>query len=555
MVPVLPSGGAISKRNEDEEESLISPDGTILGGLFSMRRPRDAGAGFSSGLKNVGKGVAAGAASLFVLPAVGASQQGVGGFFKGVGAGVIAAVALPVTGVCVAGYQLARGLVNTPEAIHERSQGRKWDKKTREWKDNWYSLPEEAERVEAEVAARDAEREDEHGRKKKGDGGAASSSAAAAAGAAGAGKGGEGRGGGKSKEVADRELYDALEVPVDASQDEIRRQYYKLALKYHPDKNPDDPQAKEKFQKLGEAYQVLGDEERRMQYDQYGSAAAQDMPIIDSSLFFMMLFGSEELEPYIGKLKMAMFVEMVDRDSKHRQENISEEMFALEQQRREVKLALALRDRIAAYVEATEKKEEHPTAGAEGQDHTSQPSAAGAAQVAEWKTAMRLEAEKLCHSSFGDAIIEAIGWTYENYATQFLGKLDTFLGLGGRYAKMQAQSRTMGNSWKTANAAVRAALAARQLQQMEQRKTRAKERKKKQQHASRKKKAAAGEGGGGGKEDDAEEEKTDSGADNVRTAEDVSHCAMRQRTHADKEKSISLAEGREASRDQGAPYC
>ncbi|PHJ21378.1 hypothetical protein CSUI_004772, partial [Cystoisospora suis] len=133
MVPVsqaTPPGGLLASRHPTPED-LQSPEGTILGGLFSTRKPKDAGAGLSSGLKSVGKGVAAGAASLFVLPAVGATQQGVGGFFKGVGAGVIAAVALPVTGVCVAGYQVARGLVNTPEAIHERSQGKKWDKKNR----------------------------------------------------------------------------------------------------------------------------------------------------------------------------------------------------------------------------------------------------------------------------------------------------------------------------------------------------------------------------------------------------------------------------------------
>lgn len=129
-------------------------------------------------------------------------------------------------------------------------------------------------------------------------------------------EGSGGGGGGSKREVVDKELYDVLEVPTDASQEEIRRQYYKLARKFHPDKNRDDPEAKVKFQKLGEAYQVLGDEDRRLQYDQFGSSAAQDMPIIDSSLFFMMLFGSEELEPYIGKLKMAMFVEMVDKDVK-----------------------------------------------------------------------------------------------------------------------------------------------------------------------------------------------------------------------------------------------
>ena len=115
-----------------------------------------------------------------------------------------------------------------------------------------------------------------------------------------------------TRKVVDTTLYEILEVSPDARPEDIRRQYYRLARKYHPDKNRDDPDAKKRFQQLGEAYQVLGEEERRAQYDLHGQAAAQDMPIIDSSLFFMMLFGSEALEPYIGKLKMAMFVEMVD---------------------------------------------------------------------------------------------------------------------------------------------------------------------------------------------------------------------------------------------------
>ncbi|PHJ21464.1 hypothetical protein CSUI_004697, partial [Cystoisospora suis] len=298
-------------------------------------------------------------------------------------------------------------------------------------------------------------------------------------------KGGDSSGGNEDtnkREVVDKELYEILEVPTDASQEEIRRQYYKLARKFHPDKNRDDPEAKVKFQKLGEAYQVLGDEDRRLQYDQYGSSAAQDMPIIDSSLFFMMLFGSEELEPYIGKLKMAMFVEMVDKDAKHMPENVSDEMFAFEQQKREVELALSLRDRIAPFVELASRNNSN-SKDAEGDGNGSSGktlnSEAIAAAENEWRTKMRLQADKLCHSSFGDAIVEAIGWTYENYATQYLGKLDTFLGLGGRYAKMQAQGRSMGNSWKTANAAVKAAVAARQLQQKEVKRQKNKEKEKK----------------------------------------------------------------------------
>ena len=67
---------------------------------------------------------------------------------------------------------------------------------------------------------------------------------------------------------------------------------------------------------IGEAYQVLGDEERREAYDTLGKSATADMPLIDSSMFFMMLFGSDEFEPYVGKLKMAMYVEMMDSNTK-----------------------------------------------------------------------------------------------------------------------------------------------------------------------------------------------------------------------------------------------
>ncbi|MCI4393334.1 hypothetical protein PGIGA_G00156300 [Pangasianodon gigas] len=69
-----------------------------------------------------------------------------------------------------------------------------------------------------------------------------------------------------------QDLYSVLGIPRTATQKEIKKAYYQLAKKYHPDTNPDDPQAKEKFAKLAEAYEVLSDEVKRKQYDTYGSA-------------------------------------------------------------------------------------------------------------------------------------------------------------------------------------------------------------------------------------------------------------------------------------------
>ncbi|KAM3863901.1 dnaJ heat shock protein family (Hsp40) member A3a [Diretmus argenteus] len=69
-----------------------------------------------------------------------------------------------------------------------------------------------------------------------------------------------------------QDFYQILGVPRTANQKEIKKAYYQMAKKYHPDTNKDDPQAKEKFAQLAEAYEVLSDEVKRKQYDTYGSA-------------------------------------------------------------------------------------------------------------------------------------------------------------------------------------------------------------------------------------------------------------------------------------------
>ncbi|AQT70251.1 Heat shock protein J [Anaerohalosphaera lusitana] len=70
--------------------------------------------------------------------------------------------------------------------------------------------------------------------------------------------------------MAKRDYYDVLGVKKDASADDIKRAYRRLAMKYHPDKNPDDKQAEEKFKECAEAYEVLSNPEKRQRYDQFG---------------------------------------------------------------------------------------------------------------------------------------------------------------------------------------------------------------------------------------------------------------------------------------------
>ena len=69
-----------------------------------------------------------------------------------------------------------------------------------------------------------------------------------------------------------RDYYEVLGVNKSASSSEIKKAYRKLALKYHPDKNPDDNEAEQKFKEAAEAYEVLSNEEKRRRYDQFGHA-------------------------------------------------------------------------------------------------------------------------------------------------------------------------------------------------------------------------------------------------------------------------------------------
>ena len=72
--------------------------------------------------------------------------------------------------------------------------------------------------------------------------------------------------------MAKRDYYEVLEVNRNASETEIKKAYRRLAIKYHPDKNPDDHQAEDSFKEITEAYAVLSDAQKRAAYDQFGHA-------------------------------------------------------------------------------------------------------------------------------------------------------------------------------------------------------------------------------------------------------------------------------------------
>eukprot|EP01057_Protomagalhaensia_wolfi_P001296 Protomagalhaensia_wolfi_Nauph_80__1295@NODE_176_length_3287_cov_86_979988_g133_i0_p1_GENE_NODE_176_length_3287_cov_86_979988_g133_i0NODE_176_length_3287_cov_86_979988_g133_i0_p1_ORF_typecomplete_len329_score63_46DnaJX/PF14308_6/1e39DnaJ/PF00226_31/1_5e05DnaJ/PF00226_31/5_4e03_NODE_176_length_3287_cov_86_979988_g133_i016492635 len=217
-----------------------------------------------------------------------------------------------------------------------------------------------------------------------------------------------------------------------------------------------------KFQEIGEAYQVLCDPERRRQYDEQGKSAADKMDFLDSSLLFAMLFGSEAMEPYIGKLKLATMVEdemdedILDPNDASEWTEFDKDYHEAVQEFRVVVLALKLRDRLQPYVEAQQANSRHA--------------------VIDWKKTQEDAIYRLCQESFGAELVDAVGFTYENYAAHYIERRDRWLG--PIQSKVQLQKRKFDTIWAAVGAASRVSREKRRYEKR-QRRMRAREQ---QQH-------------------------------------------------------------------------
>lgn len=350
------------------------------GELFSLRRPRDAAAGLSSGLKSAGKGLAAGLVGLVAAPAVGAFQEGGKGFAKGAALGIAGAVALPLAGVGTAVVQVGRGLANTPEAIREAIKKEKtWDHDQR----RWIKDPGNALAVDDRKGVRAARQRWERERLE-----------AAAAAAPG------------------DDYYSLLGVTREAGEAEIKKSYYLLARRLHPDKNPGDAEAAAKFQRLSEAYHVLSNPETRASYDRHGKAGV-DHDGVDFSMFFTVLFGSEKFEHLVGELSIATMAAGGDV-AKEELEDIQEE--------RVERLVVMLKTMLKRFEQGDE----------EG-----------------FRVAHRAEAAELAGASFGIELLKAIGKAYKIQGKRAEG------GLGGFGATLKLQKQSLSSGFSAVGAGLK----------------------------------------------------------------------------------------------------
>ncbi|KAL6716686.1 DnaJ-like protein [Lecanora helva] len=162
--------------------------------------------------------------------------------------------------------------------------------------------------------------------------------------------------------VVDTTYYDALGVTPKASELEIKKAYRKLAITTHPDKNPGDETAHARFQAIGEAYQVLSNEDLRKRYDKFGKEeAVPKSGFEDPSEFFGMIFGGEAFVDLIGELSlMKDLTKTMDITAKQMEEEEVVESAEAKMESQDAKDGKADRDG-AAHIPATAPQPSHST--------------------------------------------------------------------------------------------------------------------------------------------------------------------------------------------------
>ncbi|KAH7102452.1 DnaJ-domain-containing protein [Auriculariales sp. MPI-PUGE-AT-0066] len=272
--------------------------------------------------------------------------------------------------------------------------------------------------------------------------------------------------------------YDILGVPVTATTDDVKKAYRRLAIKFHPDKNRDDPDAEEKFKQIAIAYQTLSDPDLRRKYNEFGSKeSAPEGGFVDPEEVFGAIFGGERFIPIIGHISLAhdMKTALQEADDDLDPETPADQTSlagpsssasprppaartkpALSPEERAKKEAKARavaaerakvrEERVAQLVENLDRKLSIYTESATGVNDRE--------VTASWRSICQLEAEELKRESYGVELLQTIGFVYIQKAKHFIASSQSFMGVGGWLHNVQGKYHVFSETVSTLRSAM-----------------------------------------------------------------------------------------------------
>ncbi|KAM3123697.1 hypothetical protein CJJ07_000244 [Candidozyma auris] len=312
--------------------------------------------------------------------------------------------------------------------------------------------------------------------------------------------------------VKDTTYYDILGVAETATEVELKKAYRKQAIKLHPDKNGNDPDAAAKFQELGEAYGILQNPESRKLYDEVGiegmkeNKMAADAADIDPAEFFKMIFGGDSFRDWIGELSMlndmAKTAEILG-DSEEESEKTSEqatndvnskvqdlsvndkkegettvgahtgegrytELNAEIEKKKKAKIKKEQREKLHEFYKESKAAEEKRVAELAGnllsRVEKYRSAATNPDALKQYTAKLREELEDLKVESFGIQLLQLIGKTYSSQARATIQASKTF-GVSKIYTSMKTKTNRMKSGFSIIKTALDAQMSAEEMVQ------------------------------------------------------------------------------------------
>ncbi|KAJ3711432.1 X-domain of DnaJ-containing-domain-containing protein [Lentinula guzmanii] len=257
-----------------------------------------------------------------------------------------------------------------------------------------------------------------------------------------------------------------LGVSVTTTTDKIEKAYRRLAIKHHPDKNPDDPLAEERFKSIVIAYQTLSDRQLRSKFNEFGpKESTPEGGFVDPEEVFAAIFGGERFVGIIVQISLARDMKAALQEVEDAEETeggdasriqdgkgrpvLSEEEKAKKEEKKRKKAA----ERAAARAERVEKLVENleRKLGI----YTESVTCINDEDVTRsWKEICEIEAQELSHESYESELLQAIGFAYISKSKHFPATNQTVLGVGGWLHNVQGKYHVFRQTVSTLRAAI-----------------------------------------------------------------------------------------------------